>query len=208
MATQLIESSRRGRTIGKDKKAAALTDSDFCAMLVVAEYTGTKMAPLHLMQQLEADAHAVLRGDMAQVESMLINQAVALQSMFADLAVRAKSSTVMDNVHRLTQLALKAQANSRATLQTLADVKQPRQVAFVKQANIAETQQVNNGAAASPSAKKTNIQPIELFVEQADGSTTMDARAASQASGTDQNLVTVEHSQRPRHIHRKSNLVA
>lgn len=35
------------------------------------------------------------------------------------------------------RLALKAQAQCRATLQTLAEIKNPRPVAFVKQANIA-----------------------------------------------------------------------
>ena len=45
-------------------------------------------------------------------------------------------------------LALKAQAQSRATISALVDLKFPRQATFVKQANIANgPQQVNNGAA-------------------------------------------------------------
>ena len=43
------------------------------------------------------------------------------------------------------RLALKAQSQSRATLEALAEIKNPRSVAFVKQANIATNQQVNNG---------------------------------------------------------------
>jgi hypothetical protein len=43
------------------------------------------------------------------------------------------------------QLALKAQNQSRATLQALVQLKQPSQITFVKQANIAQGhQQVNN----------------------------------------------------------------
>ena len=42
--------------------------------------------------------------------------------------------------------ALKAQAQCRATLEALAEIKNPRPVAFVKQANISGGhQQVNNG---------------------------------------------------------------
>lgn len=43
------------------------------------------------------------------------------------------------------RLAMKAQGQCRATLQTLGELKNPRQMAFVKQANIANGyQQVNN----------------------------------------------------------------
>jgi hypothetical protein len=49
-------------------------------------------------------------------------------------------------------LGLKAQAQCRATLQTLFEMKNPQPVAFVKQANIANgPQQVNNGVATEPS---------------------------------------------------------
>ncbi|MDO8714252.1 MAG: hypothetical protein Q7K13_07230, partial [Polynucleobacter sp.] len=43
-------------------------------------------------------------------------------------------------------LALKAQAQSRATITALVDLKNPRQATYVKQANIAHgAQQINNG---------------------------------------------------------------
>jgi hypothetical protein len=46
--------------------------------------------------------------------------------------------------------ALKAQAQCRATLEALAEIKNPRPVSFVKQANISNgPQQVNNGTAAA-----------------------------------------------------------
>jgi hypothetical protein len=46
------------------------------------------------------------------------------------------------------RLALKAQSNCRSTIEALGELKHPKAVAFVKQANIAHTQQVNNGAPA------------------------------------------------------------
>lgn len=55
----------------------------------------------------------------------------------------------LDATDELLRLALKAQAQSRATVEALAEVKNPRSVAFVKQANIAHGhQQVDNPGAA------------------------------------------------------------
>lgn len=54
-------------------------------------------------------------------------------------------------------MALKAQAQCRATLEALAEIKNPRPVAFVKQANISgEHQQVNNGV--QPAQKAGSVQ--------------------------------------------------
>ncbi|ARU05559.1 hypothetical protein CCO03_13485 [Comamonas serinivorans] len=68
----------------------------------------------------------------------------------------------------MLQLALKAQSNGRATLEALINAKQPKQVAFVRQANVAHTQQVNNGVASSHVGNEAKT-PNELTVEQAHG---------------------------------------
>ena len=69
------------------------------------------------------------------------------------------------------RLALKAQGQCRATLETLANIKNPRPVAFVQQANIAHgPQQVNNGMAPSQGepaqATKNAFEPNELLEQQ------------------------------------------
>ena len=80
---------------------------------------------------------------------MLISQATALQTIFTSLAGRAQMQEYQKNLESFLGLALKAQAQSRATLSALVDLKYPRQATFVRQANIANgPQQVNNGAAA------------------------------------------------------------
>lgn len=49
------------------------------------------------------------------------------------------------------RLALKAQSRCRATIETLAEIKNPKPVAFVQQANISNgPQQVNNGGPVPP----------------------------------------------------------
>jgi hypothetical protein len=89
-------------------------------------------------------------------------------------------------------LGLKAQAQCRATLQTLFEMKNPQPVAFVKQANIANgPQQVNNGVATQPSSHagistSQSNELLELSHEQR-----LDIRTAGAASCTHPRLETV-----------------
>ena len=65
--------------------------------------------------------------------------------IFTSLARRAKAQEKLLQYETHMRLALKAQNQSRATLQALVQLKQPSNTTFVKQANIAQGhQQVNN----------------------------------------------------------------
>jgi hypothetical protein len=99
------------------------------------------------MKALRKSVDAVNAGDLSQAEGLLLAQASALNGIFTVLARRAAHflDSDMGAVDFNLRLALKAQAQSRATLETLANVKNPKAVAFVRQANIAHgPQQVNN----------------------------------------------------------------
>ena len=88
--------------------------------------------------------------DLHRLESMLVSQATSLQSIFTDLARKAQAQTYLKHFETYLGLALKAQAQSRATITALGELKNPRQATFVKQANIAHgPQQVNNGVIPS-----------------------------------------------------------
>ena len=107
-----------------------------------------------LVDALLDDMEQIKGGDLSKVEAMLYAQASALQTMFTSLAKRAYHQESLKQYSSHMGFALKAQAQSRATMQTLIELKFPRQVAFVKQANIAQGhQQINNGTppAQSPS---------------------------------------------------------
>ena len=94
---------------------------------------------------LERSIGEVKQGNLTDVEAMLYSQAYALNVMFATLMTRANRQEYMPPTQALMSLAFKAQNQSRATLQALVDLKQPRQPTFVRQANIAQGhQQVNN----------------------------------------------------------------
>ena len=96
-------------------------------------------------------------------------------------------------------LALKAQSQSRATIQALTEIKYPKQVAFVKQANISNGhQQVNNGsntADAHAHAKENTNQPNELL-EVNSGRETMDIGTTKTAIGADKAMATLEPQHR------------
>jgi hypothetical protein len=99
-----------------------------------------------LLKDLRERVEKVQGGDMRPVEAMLYGQAVTLETIFTSLARRATSQEYLKQFQAYLGLALKAQAQCRATLEALAEIKNPRPVAFVKQANISGGhQQVNNG---------------------------------------------------------------
>jgi hypothetical protein len=109
----------------------------------------------HLSERAQA-----LQGDtpLKQVEGMLLSQAHALNSMFTALAQKATEQEYLKPMEAYTRLALKAQSQCRATLETLAEIKQPRHVVIAQQANLAHQQQVNNGTAGQPSSAPAEAQ--------------------------------------------------
>ena len=115
-------------------------------------------------------------GDMKPIEAMLIAQAQALQTMFVSLGREAVGKTQLNQYTAFMNLALKAQSQSRATIQALVELKYPKQATFVKQANIAQGhQQVNNATSSHTHARENTNQPNELL-EANHGSENMDSR--------------------------------
>jgi len=103
-----------------------------------------------LIERISKRVEQVWDGDLQNAEAMLYGQAVTLQTIFTSLARRAARVDQIGQFNSAMSMALKAQAQCRATIEALAEIKNPRQVAFVRQANIANgPQQVNNGTPAS-----------------------------------------------------------
>ena len=173
------------------KNARLVTGPDLSACVVIGAYGGKSINPAAMMKTLQAQSEAIHNGDLSQIESMLLNQAIALQTMFAQLASNAAGEKTLTGRQVLTQLALRAQSGSRASLQTLTEVKNPRQVAFVKQTNLAQTQQVNNGVPLSSCVKKSEPTPNELFAEEPYGSTKMDPGATPTSGREDSAMATM-----------------
>ena len=157
-----------------------------------------------LVESLADSCKRVNDGDLSTLEAMLVSQATALQTVFTSLARRAQEQEYQKNLEAFLGLALKAQAQSRATISALVELKYPRQATFVKQANIANgPQQVNNGAAAGELRNKYaqarthagNSAPEQNKLLEADygqPSGRMDTRAAQAAERSYQAVETVE----------------
>ena len=114
-----------------------------------------------LVDDLRERIKKVQGGDMQPVEAMLFGQAMTLETIFTSLARRATSQEYLKQFQAYLGMALKAQAQCRATLEALAEIKNPRPVAFVKQANISGGhQQVNNGAQQAGSVQGGCVEPL------------------------------------------------
>jgi hypothetical protein len=153
-----------------------------------------------LMASLRDQAKDVNQGDLRQAEAMLMNQATALQSLFARLTENAFSASQLPQFDAFMRLALRAQNQCRATLETLSAIKNPP-VVIAKQANIAHGhQQVNNGRAnpVDTRARENMIPPNELLSEMKSG-TTVDTRAAGSAISNDPKMETVGDIYRTAH---------
>lgn len=113
---------------------------------------------------------AVKDGSLAGPEAMLTSQAVALDIIFAELARRAAMNMgeYIEPTERYLRLALKAQAQCRATIETLAALKNPP-IVYARQANIsAGHQQINNHAAGSSPAENPATPQNELLEAQSE----------------------------------------
>ena len=106
-----------------------------------------------LVETLSASIKDVWDGDTRRIEAMLYAQATALQTIFTNLARRANAQDYLKQMETHLRLALKAQSQCRATLETLATVKAGPAI-FARQANIAHgPQQVNNGSSDASNAR-------------------------------------------------------
>jgi hypothetical protein len=160
---------------------------------------------------LKDTAQGLNDGDLSAAVTMLSSQAVALNAMFGELARRSSLnlSQSIDASERYMRLALKAQGQCRATLETLAAIKNPP-VVFARQANINNggQQQVNNGATPAHAAKpaqafasahpgETAFEPNELLEDCTHGRTQLDTRATAATSRANQGLEPVGALDRP-----------
>lgn len=164
------------------------------------KFAKAAMGDLHLGESvavLREKAELVQRGDLSEVEATLSAQAVALDTIFNSLATRAalNAGQYIGACETYLRLALKAQAQCRATLETLAEIKYPKAPTFVRQQNVAYQQQVNNGDGASgteapqmrkPAHGKNQNQSNELL--EAQHGERLDSRATGAAGNDDSDM--------------------
>jgi hypothetical protein len=141
-----------------------------------------------LLATLRDQAKAVSSGDLSRVEALLTNQADSLQALFVAMVERSLRQEFVAYVEPYMRLALKAQSQCRATLQTLAEIRNPP-VIYARQANVTSgPQQINNNLDLSRT-RENPIPPSQL----SGGANALhpDSRASSDAGRDDLQMEAV-----------------
>lgn len=150
-------------------------------------------------EMLEKAFKDIADGDLSIVEQMLLGQAFALNMAVNSLAARATRQKDVSTMQMLMNLSFKAQNQSRATLDSLIQLKQPSQTTFVKQANITNGhQQVNN-------LGEKNITPQNQLLEQSNER--MDRRTETAPKRTDSELEAMAKIHRSKNSKRKRKVI-
>ena len=182
--------------------ARLVTDGLLNNAVVVTEfsksYMGDDVSLTHCMEALRQKTDALHGNDMKNMETLLMSQALALDTMFAALARRAKLTLDhhIDMGDKVLRLALKAQSQCRTTLETLANIKNPQPYI---QHNRAQYQQVNNGGPLPPEvcpARENQKQTNELL-DAPNAPERLDFSATQTTIQSHQDMETVGAQHRP-----------
>lgn len=181
----------------------ALTDAKICevalrpevnAAFAIERYS-TQVSNLNLtalVSELKLQSDRVQQGDLARGENMLVAQAHTLDAIFTRLVCQALDAPGLDRQEIVLRLAFKAQAQCRTTLETLAGIKNPQPVAFVRQANIsAGPQQINNAAPSCKPARARKYKKPQNKLLEADNGKRLDIRSTGATVFADPELETV-----------------
>jgi hypothetical protein len=197
MAKQLKSNQVVAKTKDEIKHAAnCALSSSVTASAVIADFSKSAFGELDLnalVENLSSKMDEVQAGDLSSCENMLLAQANALQSIFMNMARRAHSQEHMPNYEAFMRMALRAQNQSRATIETLAAIKNPP-VIFAKQANISNGhQQINNGTMNNtrPHAQE-NINPHSELITEGASYEAMDTTGKSKAGRTNQTMAAMD----------------
>ena len=181
-----------GKTDAQRLAEVSLDPAANASAVVQSFNAGTfgKTAISETYEALRESVRKVRGGDMAGPEALLVTQADSLNAIFTELTRRAalNMGEYINASERYMRLALKAQAQCRATIETLAAIKNPP-VVIARQANISNgPQQVNNGPASSRADDSFN-QPNELLEHRVEQR--LDLGAAATPGGSNPALVAV-----------------
>lgn len=175
-----------------DRKTARLVmNPSFQAAFSIHAFGESKTDVVGFFNEMTSQVDAINSGDLGRAEAMLITQAHTLNELFNNLVRRAGNQDHLEKLETYLRLAFKSQGQCRATLETLANIKNPPLV-IAKQANISHGhQQVNNGAPSTQAHAEKNINPQNELLEVQHGSEKMDTRATGEAIGADPAMATL-----------------
>jgi hypothetical protein len=195
---------REGQT--KEQAVAEFNSkSEFLSTAVIESFNvslGEDFDFQSAMQVLEKTTQQIKSGDLSKIEQMYISQAVALEAIFTKTIRKASTAEHLPQYQAHMHLALKAQNQSRATLQALVQLKQPSNTQFIKQAYIAlGHQQVNNLA-------EKNITPQNELLKDIHGNSHLDTGTTTTPKGIDTALEALDKVYRRKNTGRQEKVIA
>ncbi len=192
---KVLEVETPANVTHSEKLAELATDGALTAMTLQAYAGGgAELGITELLAAMRKAGDEVVAGDMGRFERVLTHQFLTLDALFNNLAQRSGRQETFKGIEVLMRLALKAQAQARATAETLALMKNP--MPYIRQANIAHgPQQVNNGQLTH--AAKNQNQPNELL-EHRHGNF-LDTRATPAPGRADSAMAAVEKQHWTKH---------
>jgi hypothetical protein len=142
-------------------------------------------------EQLMLSSDRINDGNIQEVEDMLMTQAKILDHIFYDALEQLSSLRMISHIEVYSNLAFRAQSQCRKTLSTLAELKHPRRVMFVKQQNNTVNQQINHSLENGNSEKIKNV-ANELLKEV--NHEALDSRGASATIRANKEMEALEIS--------------
>ena len=192
-AFKVVESKdTRSQTLAKLVTGGVLS----AATLKQFSGAGEDLDVSDLVAEMKKAGDEAVAGDMKRVERMLANQLLTLDMLFNNLAQRSGRQDTFKGIEVLMRLALKAQAQARATAETLSVMKNPMPF-IAKQTNIAQGHQQINNCPQSTRTGNFQTEPNELLEASHGGSNILDTRATAAAGRGNQELETVGALHRP-----------
>lgn len=176
----------------EDVVARHLIDSPFAAARAIAEWDplADERAVYDQLVRVTGEAAA---GNLRRSEELLVGQALVLDAMFHALARRARAN--LDHAPGVAEtalrLALKAQSQSRATLETLGTLLHPPTAAFIRQHGDNSTAQVLIGRPPVAGAR-SEMSPSELLDGGTPHGERLDGGTSRAAIGRDPRLAPVD----------------
>ena len=137
--------------------------------------------------ELQKAGNEVVKGDLGRLERMLSSQAIVLDTIFNNLALKAAGSEYIKNYEVFMRLALKAQAQSRNTVEALAVLKHPQP--YISQTNIG---QVGHNQINHLQASAENSQPTPNKLLEATHGNNLEFGTQSQAIPSHQAMATLD----------------
>ena len=157
-ATQSADTLKQRRSAAKQLTSPDLLGAHLQCNVLGSAVEQSDLTLHEMSRAVSARADEVMAGNLAGLERRLAVQAGSLDTLFNQLADRALMNMgqghYLEAADKYMRLALKAQAQCRATIEAIHQMHNP--VTIIKQTNIAQGhQQVVNGSPSGPGKTQT-----------------------------------------------------